>query len=56
MTMYKHFICHLALLLCAAPLLAQPRGWATMNGGTDGGRGQNPIVVTTCQELVNALG
>lgn len=54
--MYKHFICHLALLLCAAPLLAQPRGWATMNGGTDGGRGQNPIVVTTCQELVKALG
>jgi len=54
--MYRHFIATLALILCAVPALAQPRGWATMNGGTDGSRGENPVVVTTCEELVKALG
>ncbi|MCR4604067.1 MAG: chromophore lyase [Prevotella sp.] len=54
--MYRHLLLFAALLLGTLSTDAQPTGWATIDGGTDGGRGENAIVVTTYQELVHALG
>ncbi len=49
-------ITFLLVMLLSMHLWAQPVGWASVNGTTDGGRGQNPVVVTNCQELMKALG
>ena len=43
-------------LICSIPFWAQPVGWASVDSVTDGGRGENPVVVTTCKELVKAFG
>ena len=45
-----------ALMMGALCLHAQPMGWAMVDGITDGSRGENPVVVTNCDELVKALG
>jgi len=52
----KRKITFLLVLLMGMHLWAQPVGWASVDGGTDGGKGQNPVVVTNCQELLTALG
>ncbi len=46
----------LLVLLMSMHLWAQPVGWASVNGVTNGGDGENPVVVTNCQELMKALG
>lgn len=43
-------------LLCGIGVWAQPVGWASVHGVTDGGRGENPVVVKTYKELVKAFG
>lgn len=52
--MYRHLTTVMALLvsLCC---WAQPIGWASVDGTTDGGRGENPVVVTTYKQLRKAL-
>ncbi len=52
----KRNITFLLVMLISMHLWAQPVGWASVDGVTDGGRGQNPVVVTNCQELLKALG
>jgi len=44
------------VLLMSLQMWAQPIGWASVNGRTEGGRNQNPQVVTNCQELMKAIG
>ncbi len=39
------------LLMACIGLSAQPVGFASINGVTDGGRGENPVVVTNFQEF-----
>jgi len=52
----KRKMTFLLLLMMGMQLWAQPVGWASVNGVTDGGRGQNAVVVNNCQELMSALG
>ncbi len=46
----------LLLGLMSLQLWAQPVGWASVGGVTDGGRGQNVVVVTNLQQLKDAFG
>ena len=42
-------------LMATVSLTAQPVGWASVGGTTDGGKGQNAVVVGTADELRKAL-
>lgn len=42
-------------LMATVSLTAQPVGWASTGGTTDGGQGQNAVVVGTADELRQAL-
>ena len=53
--MYRQILTTI-VLICGLQLWAQPTGWASVDGMTDGGRGQNPVVVTTAAELKKAFG
>ncbi len=45
----------LLAFFASASVWAQPMGWATVNGKTDGGRGENAVVVTSYEELRKAF-
>ncbi len=51
----KKTIIFLWTLLLFTTMTAQPVGWASVEGVTDGGRGENPVVVRSYDDLCKAL-
>ncbi len=47
----KKYVLSAFMLIICSHLLAQPIGYASVEGVTDGGRGKNPVVVATFQEF-----
>lgn len=52
---YRQIILALTVFM-SLQMWAQPVGWASVDGVTDGGRGENPVVVRDYAELVKAFG